>query len=279
MPSKRKPKIMQFMSYGDVKKALRATKTVILPTGGMEAHGYHLPLAVDTIVPYEFAVRASERTGCMVATPIPYSWAGRPYVGTTDITPDLTQQLVFQIGDSLLLQGFRNLIVLIGHGGHENVVATKQAARELLKKHSRCKVAVTGTWQLSHAWEEQIRQGDDSHAGEAETSVMLYMRPELVGEDRPSDLPQLRDRKHRRRQDPLRPLLGDPDLNKRITEFILKPPQPEKHHGFKPPANRQYSVEGYPDRATLKLGEKITQECVATLAKLVRRMEGRAGSR
>ena len=44
----------------------RKKPVVILPMGALEAHGEHLPLWSDSIVPHKLAQKVAEKTGALV---------------------------------------------------------------------------------------------------------------------------------------------------------------------------------------------------------------------
>lgn len=172
-------RLMEHMTVEDMEAALGETQTVIIPIGGTEQHGYHLPLATDILSIYHIAKAASDRTGCLVASPIYYSYSGGTLKGTTDISPALTALLVIEIAESLMRQGVRNVIIATGHGGGEHVQAMKAAGELLRRRHDGLRVEVPLLWEICPKLKERFDAGDH-HAGAIETSGMLFGRPELV---------------------------------------------------------------------------------------------------
>ena len=79
--------LWEFMTVKEMRAALKKTKTVILPVGVIEQHGYHLPLNTDVYNCYELARLASEKTGCLVAPPLTYTFSGGTLPGTININP------------------------------------------------------------------------------------------------------------------------------------------------------------------------------------------------
>src|SRR6185503_17388498 len=74
---------------------------------------------------------------------------------------------------SLEPHGVRRLVIVNGHGGND----FKPLIREL-QAISRVLIVTVNWWQIEPASEYFADAGD--HAGEAETSVMLHIEPELV---------------------------------------------------------------------------------------------------
>jgi len=68
--------LMESMTVEEVREALVHTRAAILPVGGVEQHGYHLPLTTDVYNAYEIARRVAPLVGCLVAPPVTYSFSG-----------------------------------------------------------------------------------------------------------------------------------------------------------------------------------------------------------
>ena len=75
-------RLMAEMTVAEMLHALEETSTVLLPSGGTEQHGYHLPLSTDTIFAEEVAAEVSRRTGCLVMPALNYSFSGGLLAGT-----------------------------------------------------------------------------------------------------------------------------------------------------------------------------------------------------
>src|SRR6187549_255941 len=152
----------------------------ILPWGATEAHNYHLPYATDTIQCDHVAARAAERAWnqgarAVVLPTVPFG------ANTTQLdiklclnmNPSTQAALLRDIVMSLDGQGIHKLLILNGHGGND----FRQMIRELQPK--------TGVFLTTINWwscvdvKRFIEEGGD-HAGEAETSAMLHLAPELV---------------------------------------------------------------------------------------------------
>ena len=71
-----KAKLMENMTVKDVRSAFRDTRTILVPLGVVEQHGYHLPLSTDIHNAYEVCKRVSEKTGSVVAPPCSCSSLG-----------------------------------------------------------------------------------------------------------------------------------------------------------------------------------------------------------
>jgi len=145
--------------------------TAIIPIGAIEQHGPHLPLGTDWIVVQEIAKRVAEKLGnCYLLPAIPYSNSQEhlDFPGTVSLKPLTLMNLLRDIILSLYLHGIKKIIVIQGHGGNWIV---KPTIRELNLEYPDLKVI--------HAW-PMGEKPVEVHAGEIETSRLLYLREDLV---------------------------------------------------------------------------------------------------
>ncbi len=155
------------LAWPDV--AERAHRTVlVVPLGSTEQHGPHLPVSTDT----DIAVALSERLAAvvpqvLVAPPIPYGSSGehRDFAGTLSIGQHALEFLLVELCRSA--DAFAGVMIVSAHGGNRDAV---DRAVELLRSEGR---------KVVH-WSPSGGDPRDSHAGLAETSVQLALRPDLV---------------------------------------------------------------------------------------------------
>lgn len=164
-------------------KAVRETdfQIAVLPWGATEAHNYHLPYATDNYqvdhVAAEAAALAWEREARVIVLPcIPFG------VNTGQLDIDLcmnmrpqTQLSVLRdVADVLLRAGIDKLVILNGHGGNN----FKTMIRELSVDFPALFTCWVNWYQVVD-WNDYFENPGD-HAGEMETSAMLYIRPGVV---------------------------------------------------------------------------------------------------
>jgi len=91
---------------------------------------------------------------------------------------------------SLISQGFTRIGVLNFHGGN---IALKVAVRQVNWAQSEGKAVLVQPMLQSGAKLTEIVEtfDEDLHAGEMETSIMMHIAPEQVGEDRIDYVPSL----------------------------------------------------------------------------------------
>jgi creatinine amidohydrolase len=152
----------------------------VLPWGATEAHNYHLPYATDNVQAEQVAIRAAERAWAngarvVVLPTIPFG------VNTTQLdipfclnmNPSTQLALLGDLAASLDGQGIHKLLILNGHGGND----FRQIVREL-QPRTRVFLSVVNWWSCVDVTRFISEPGD--HAGEAETSAMLHLAPNLV---------------------------------------------------------------------------------------------------
>lgn len=64
------------MTVDELEIVLQTVKTVILPVGIVEQHGFHLPLNTDTILVTMMSQLALKRMEMVVESTIPYCYSG-----------------------------------------------------------------------------------------------------------------------------------------------------------------------------------------------------------
>ena len=145
----------------------------VVPVGSVEQHGAHLPLTTDTTVAATVAARVVERLGggVVLLPPVAYGASGEheEFPGTVSIGTDALSGMVVELGRSAMRWAGR-LLLVNGHGGNLDAL---RAAVPLLRSEGR-----------DVAWFPCAVPGGDSHAGRAETSMMLHAAPDGVRADR-----------------------------------------------------------------------------------------------
>lgn len=259
-----KSRLMFNMTVREVREGLEEMKTVVLPLGITEQHGYHLPLSVDIFNAQEIAERASAISGAFVAPTLHYAFSGGTLPGTINVSPPVVSLLLMDIFRSLIMQGFRNIIVLLGHGGSENTQAVKDAAvtfQRLEPNLGDVCICIVPFWEMSPTYDQCWAEGD-YHAGKYETSMMLYWHPELVQTERMTT--DEKELANLMRTDPD----AYADKNKAIdSEFVI--PKLTQNPDI------QVGVMGDPYAATPEIGRQIAEEASTGLAALVEKLQGR----
>ena len=175
--------LLEELTMGEFEAGLRSTRTILIPFGSTEEHGYHLPLSTDTIQAYEVGKKAAAIVPLFIAPPVHYGCCRSTscHPGTISITTHTLKLLLKDIVRSCRSQGLRNFIVLTGHAGGTHRMALQDAGEELISEVMDIKMAVVTEFDLASKSSRSIVETDgDCHAGEIETSRIMYTHPHLV---------------------------------------------------------------------------------------------------
>src|SRR5882762_10030783 len=170
---------------------------LVLPVGAVEQHGPHLPLTVDTEIPVRIPSMLVERLNVIVAPAIPYgarslpqSGGGPSFPGTINIRGSVLTEYLKDVIAGYIATGFRSIVILNGHYENESFVCE---ALELCREEGKLegtKIIATGWWNLvsdvvlERLFGDRFPGWHAEHASACETSLMLYLRNDLVGPTR-----------------------------------------------------------------------------------------------
>lgn len=175
--------VLENITMNDFKRYLMQTKTIVFPFGTIEEHGSHLPLSTDTLIVEEILKLVAKKKRFFLAPAIHYGvcTTTRGHPGTIGITPETLRRLSFDLVVEAYKKGLRNFLLISGHGGSLHMSALRETSEVLIETLKGVKIAVFSLYELlSKELSEIIETPDDSHAGELETSIILYLSPQLV---------------------------------------------------------------------------------------------------
>ncbi len=153
--------------------------TVLLPTGTLEPHGV-INNGADNTAPFAIAKTIARRTNAMIAPTLPYGITGsmEAYHGAFQITEAAYRPFVKQILEGLAKNGFKNIIILNGHGGGQTAVLNAVAAEVASEKKVR--TLVINWWSFASDETKEVFGEDGGHAGLNETAFIQAIDPTLV---------------------------------------------------------------------------------------------------
>ena len=172
--------------------ALPDDAVAVLPLGATEQHGPHLPLSVDRdlidAVTAEMLghLAAAQSVLVLPTLAVTKSNEHRDFPGTLALGPKTLLAVLRDIAGSVARGGVRRLVLFSGHGG--NTALLQVAAREMRIDHGLI-VASCGWFGFAETAGlfDPAEYARDVHAGDAETSAMLAVRPERVDMNRAGD--------------------------------------------------------------------------------------------
>ena len=179
---------INWMEFREVVPA--RVQTVLLPTGTLEPHGVANNGAdntAPTAMARHIARRIAQRTNALIAPALPYGITGsmEAYPGAFQITEAAYRPFVKQVLEGLAKNGFRNIIVLNGHGGPQSAVLNSVAAE--VSAERRVRTLVVNWWSFASDITRQVFGEDGGHAGWNETAFIQAIDPTLVHPERYKD--------------------------------------------------------------------------------------------
>ena len=174
----------------EFEQAVKADAVVIIPIGSTEQHGNHLPINTDANDCFAIAQRAAQAIDEFPMLVLPIIWTGyspmhMAYPGAITLKYHTFVELLTEVAISVHAHGFRKIFFLNGHGGNRFAVGA-MGYKLATEEH----IASTGCtwWDIPKVVEElkklsESDKGELGHAGELETSLQLYLQPELVDKD------------------------------------------------------------------------------------------------
>jgi creatinine amidohydrolase len=142
-------------------------------------HGPHCPVGSDSLNSQKIAELVAKKTGVLVAPPIWYGshmYMQYGFPGTIPIRSDVLKQFAKDVITGLAKNGFKKIIVVNGHGQQWVYVG----ALHELALETRAFIAIATWWELIKNTISEVCETPFVHADETETSVALYLYPELV---------------------------------------------------------------------------------------------------
>ena len=174
------------ITAADWDKALtKSNKTCILPIGILEKHGPHVPMGSDLIRVREYAARATQKEYAVVFPDYFYGQINeaKHQPGVFALPERVVWDLLENTCDEIARNGFNKIVIINGHGGNPELI--KYFIQTRLEKERNYAVYFfqPSSDSVFNKQVNALRHSDargDQHAGERETSEVLYFRPELV---------------------------------------------------------------------------------------------------
>lgn len=180
------------LSADDFRALDAAAAIALLPIGATEQHGPHLPLAVDSLLVETVLSRVlRELAGTPPVLILPTLAVGKSnehlaFRGTLTLSAETLLRVLMELGECVARAGVRKLVLFNGHGG--NTAVLDIAARDLRVRHGLLTIACA--WYQFTGPAGVLGAREDAHglhAGQAETSAVLAVRPDLVAMDKARD--------------------------------------------------------------------------------------------
>ena len=184
---------MEEMNWVDIEGAISSgLKAVVIGVGSTEQHGPYLPTQTDALTADVMAnLVAQKLKNALQAQTIRVGCSDHhlPFPGTISLKSSTLKAIIHDYIESLQRHGFKTIIFIPTHGG--NFTPIKEAVEEAQEKYSNLKIiAFTDLMKFVDAQDKiaaDLNIAVDEagvHAGEVETSQILYLAEDLVKRER-----------------------------------------------------------------------------------------------
>ena len=226
----------------------QSARTCILPIGILEKHGPHVPIGSDLIKVREWAARATQKEYAVVFPDYFYGQINeaRQQPGTFALPERVVWDMIEATCDEIARNGFNKIVIINGHGGNPDFL--RYFIQTRLEKRRNYAVfffqpSSDSAFSTQMAKLHQSDPKNDAHAGERETSELLYLRPDLVKMDSAANESGANQKR-----------LLIPDMYTAIWWYANYP--------------NHYAGEGA--KATRQLGELVTEHTITSLVRALK---------
>ncbi len=180
---------LRYMTWPDIREKLeQGFDTVIISLGAMEQHGLHLPECTDETIGTGLACGLADKLGKALAAPTIIPGLSDHHMvlpGSLTLRPETFKAVVEDYVSSYYRHGFKKFIFLPSHGGNMDI--TERLVRELKEGYQDVSfynaLTLDRLIPILHQFETELGMAPGTCGGHAcafETSLMLYLAPELV---------------------------------------------------------------------------------------------------
>ena len=166
---------LENMTLATAREKLTETRRLIIPAGTMEFRGPHLPLGTDSLILDHLADDLSARTGVPRAPVIPFGVRGRDREERPGVA-NVSRKSLHRIMNELIaaweeVGGVRDIVVLTA-----NAVEAHQEALSTIRTIG----SVRSLDIFGFDFSSLTTGAGPVHGGQLDTSLMLFLHPELV---------------------------------------------------------------------------------------------------
>ncbi len=247
------------LRWPQIEQLAKKDGMIIIPIGACEEHGKHLPVITDTEIAYRISLGSAEKVRENIPIAVtPSVWFGytvsklKKWPGTITIRPKVLIDLLYDMCRSIIDSGITKILIFNGHGNNPGVldVAVRSIGDDFDVYPGVVNVFSLYEKKLIDKWRKS-KEGGIGHAGEIETSFMLYLT-DLV------DMSVADDTDIMKTKLKYCPVDGVPDRKKMLylSTWHLE--------------ESIYGGAGDPTSATREFGKELYIDCVEKLTDIIR---------
>jgi creatinine amidohydrolase/Fe(II)-dependent formamide hydrolase-like protein len=201
--------LLEDLTWTELRDQIQAGKTtIIIPIGGTEQSGPDVALGKHNARVKVLSQRIAEGLGNAIVAPViayvPEGGYAPPtshmrFPGTITVPDDVFEKTLESAANSFKVHGFTNVVFLGDHGGYQNDVrrVVAQLNKSWAGSNARAFVPPTYYGTSSDGYAQILRQHGvndaeiGTHAGLADTSLLLAVAPQMVRLERLRSGPKL----------------------------------------------------------------------------------------
>ena len=182
------PHPTQFTPAPSLPRTHQRKKVILMPVGHVEQHGHHLPLSTDNVIieaiAHGAAMAVSDQAFCLPIFPYGVSTHRQSFAGTMNCRGRAFEDFWLAVVDGLVARGFDRFYLMSGHGGNCSFLVN--VVKYAGERHRRIFCATAWLHTSGDAAAPVVQstrrsqRGGMGHAGELETAMMMFLRPDLV---------------------------------------------------------------------------------------------------
>jgi creatinine amidohydrolase len=200
------PRRIKEMRPDEIAKTIDADARLIVPIGTCEQHGPHMPMGCDTIIVERLADSLSAEFGVLRAPTLEYGVnvvTERGFAGNAWLRRKTLHRTLNDLIDTWESTGIKEFILLTAHEHDPHL----EALATVITSGARVRVVDIFGMDFRDLLEGQT---EPMHGDEVDTSLILYLAPELVRMDLAQDYMMSREELRRYRRGWLRIPIGSP---------------------------------------------------------------------
>lgn len=173
-------RLMDDLNWMEFRQIVPAkTKTVLVTVGTLEPHGV-INNGADNTAPVAIARAIAAEVNALIAPHIPYGVTGSmaPYPGAMHVPEEAFRPYVRAVLEGMVKNGFKNIILVNGHGGPQTAIL-QQVAQDLSLQRN-VNTLVVNWWSLASDVTLEVFGEEGGHAAINETAFIQAISPKLV---------------------------------------------------------------------------------------------------
>jgi len=161
------------------------TDRVILPIGTVEAHGV-CPIGTDNFIPLNTAELIWDKCNALVAPAVNHGVTGASisqFPGSMTIRPEIFEEYIYDILKDLVRTGFRNILIINGHGGNTDPV---KKAMTRLHMETAAHFMIVDWWTVAFNVVNEVygtKAQQSGHGDMEEAAMVMDINPELIDKE------------------------------------------------------------------------------------------------